>query len=66
MKKYICDICKAEVNDYAHWSKGDPRSMYELKIIHEFDSDSCDGMIICQHCINYLLLNPIGCVESGK
>jgi len=56
MKKYICDICKAEVNDYAHWDKGKPRSMYELKIIHEFDSHSYDGMIICQRCIiNFLM-----------
>jgi len=66
MKKYICDFCKAEVNDYAHWSKGEPRTMYELRTIHEVDDSPYEGVILCQHCVEYLLSHPLGCIESRK
>lgn len=59
MKTYECDICHAKVNDFAHWENGEPRSMYELKTIHEYDGDSYEGMIICQRCFGLLKNNSI-------
>lgn len=51
MKIYECDICHVKVNDYAHWENNEkPRSMYELKRIHNYDVDSYEGFIICQKC----------------
>ena len=56
MKILHCDSCHAEVNDYAHWYNDEkPRNMYELKCLHECDSDTYDGMIICHKCIAELL-----------
>ena len=51
-----CDSCHAEVNDYAHWYNDEiPRNMYELKCVHESNSDTFDGMIFCHKCIQKLL-----------
>lgn len=56
MKIYHCDSCHCEVNDYAHWyNDQNPRSMYELKCIHEFDSDTFEGMVFCHECIRKLI-----------
>lgn len=56
MKILRCDCCHAEVNDYSKWSNGSkPRSMYELHCIHEYDSDTYEGMIFCSKCIDKLI-----------
>ena len=56
MKILCCDACHAEVNDYAHWYNNEsPRGMYELKCVHEGNSESYDGMIFCHKCISKLL-----------
>ena len=55
MKILHCDCCHVEVNDYAHWyNDKTPRNMYELKCIHETNSDTYDGMIICHKCMRRL------------
>ena len=56
MRTLQCDSCHAEVNDYGHWYNGEtPRNMYELKCVHESDSNTFEGMIICHECIQKLL-----------
>ena len=56
MKIVQCDCCDAKVNDYGRWyNDNKPRNMYELKLIHDFDSDTYDGMIVCQKCLQRLL-----------
>ena len=57
MKILQCDVCHAEVNDYAHWyNDKKPRNMYELKCIHELtNSDTYEGRIICHECMTELL-----------
>ena len=56
MKKYRCDSCHAEVNDYGHWYDGKkPRNMYELNCIHESTEDHYSGMIFCKECIAKLI-----------
>lgn len=58
MRTLQCDSCHAEVNDYGHWYNGEtPRNMYELKCVHESDSNTFEGMIICHECIQKLLHN---------
>jgi DNA-directed RNA polymerase subunit RPC12/RpoP len=56
MKILHCDSCHAEVNDYGHWyDDKKSRNMYELKCVHESNSDTYDGMIFCHECIAKLL-----------
>lgn len=56
MRILQCDSCHAKVNDYAYWYKDEtPRNMYELKCVHESDSVTYEGMIICHKCIQKLL-----------
>lgn len=56
MKILHCDSCHVEVNDYGHWYSGEkPRNMYELKCVHESDSNNYNGMILCHECITKLL-----------
>lgn len=59
MKKLLCDICLAEVNNYGHWYGGEkPRNMYEIKCIDSYDdSDTYDGIIICHKCIQKMIMN---------
>lgn len=56
-----CDSCHVEVNDYAHWyNDKTPRNMYELKCVHESNSDTFDGMIFCHKCLQKLLYREVG------
>lgn len=55
MKILHCDCCHVEVNDYAHWyNDKTPRNMYELKCVHESNSGTYDGLIICHKCMERL------------
>lgn len=56
MKILHCDVCHAEVNEYAHWyNDAEPRNMYELNCIHESNTNTYDGIIICHKCIEKLI-----------
>lgn len=55
MKIIACDVCYANVNNFSYWYGGTPRNMYELKLVHESESDTYDEMIICHKCIEKLL-----------
>lgn len=56
MRILQCDSCHAQVNDYAYWYSGETtRNMYELRCVHESDSDTFEGMIFCHKCIQKLL-----------
>lgn len=59
MKILHCDVCHAEVNEYAHWYNDEkPRNMYELNCIHEgntYSSSTYNGMIVCHECMTKLL-----------
>lgn len=61
MKIFHCDCCHAEVNEYGHWYNDEkPRNMYELKCIHESNSNTYEGMIFCHECIEKLLYKAEG------
>ena len=50
-----CDICNVAVNNFAHWYNDEkPRNMYELKTVHDSNTNTYDGMIICHECIKKL------------
>ena len=56
MKILHCDSCHVEVNDYAHWyNDAEPRTMYELSCIHEYQGNTYQGLILCQDCIREML-----------
>ena len=53
MKVYECDICHVKVDTLSNWKGEKPRSMYELKRIHNYDLDSYEGFIICQKMFSF-------------